>query len=58
VISPGRHRRDEPHDRNPAKMDRWLVGLLAGAALMYLAGKVMGLGKVPIPARASLDVDS
>ncbi len=43
--SPGRHRHDEPHEGEPAKLDRWLVGLLAGAALLYLAGKVMGLGR-------------
>lgn len=41
----GQHQHDEPHEREPAKLDRWLVGLLAGAALMYLAGKVMGLGQ-------------
>jgi hypothetical protein len=47
--SPGQHWHDEPHEREPAKLDRWLVGLLAGAALMYLAGKVIGLGR-PRPA--------
>jgi hypothetical protein len=41
----GRHRHVEPHEREPAKLDRWLVGLLSGAALMYLAGKVMELGQ-------------
>ncbi|MEB4591667.1 hypothetical protein VSS37_11810 [Candidatus Thiothrix sp. Deng01] len=31
--------------RPPRKLDRWLVGLLAGAALAYAAGKALGLGK-------------
>ncbi len=53
MISPGQHRHDEPHEREPAKLDRWLVGLLAGAALMYLAGKVIGLGR-PRPANTPL----
>lgn len=45
MISPGRHRHDEHDNRHPAKPDRWVVGLLAGAALIYLAGKMLGLGK-------------
>lgn len=46
MISPGsHHHHDDSHDRHPAKPDRWLVGLVAGAALMYLLGKALGLGK-------------
>lgn len=29
----------------PAKVDRMVVGIVAGAALAYLAGKYFGLGK-------------
>ncbi|WP_165873496.1 hypothetical protein [Parasulfuritortus cantonensis] len=29
----------------PLKADRLLVGIVAGAALVYLAGKLLGLGK-------------
>lgn len=42
MMIPARHRR---HRLPLAGPDRWLVGLLAGAALMYMAGKVMGLGQ-------------
>lgn len=48
MISPGsRHHEDhgQDHKRHPSKADRWLVGLVAGAALMYLLGKALGLGK-------------
>jgi len=44
-VSIGSHESRESHPEKPAKLDRWLVGLLAGAALMYLTGKVLGLGK-------------
>jgi len=43
----GQHPDTERQTR--AKRDRWLVGLLAGAALMYLAGKLMGLGRSHVP---------
>lgn len=29
----------------PVKVDRLVVGIVAGAALVYLAGKYFGLGK-------------
>jgi hypothetical protein len=51
VIFPGQHDSRESHSSHeshaekPAKLDRWLVGLLAGAALMYFSGKLLGLGK-------------
>ena len=57
MIFPGQHDSHgsyESHAEKPAKLDRWLVGLLAGAALMYLTGKVLGLGKAR-PARQSPD---
>jgi hypothetical protein len=44
VITPGLQPHEHP--REPAKPDRWLVGLLAGAALMYLLGKAFDLGHV------------
>ncbi|MDW8319579.1 MAG: hypothetical protein RMN53_17270 [Anaerolineae bacterium] len=36
-----------PERRLPAagKPDRWLIGLVAGLALLYLLGKAMGLGR-------------
>jgi hypothetical protein len=45
VIFPGQHDSHESKSEKPAKLDRWLVGLLAGAALMYFGGKLLGLGK-------------
>jgi hypothetical protein len=48
VIFPGQHDSHDSHESHaekPAKLDRWLVGLLAGAALMYFSGKMFGLGK-------------
>lgn len=45
MIRPGQHLHDAHEHRHPAKPDRWVVGLLAGAALMYLLGKVLGLDK-------------
>ena len=48
MIFPGQHDSHDSHESHaekPAKLDRWLVGLLAGAALMYFGGKVLGLGK-------------
>lgn len=50
MIAPGQHQHEDHHDRHPAKPDRWLVGLLAGAALMYLLGKALALGKAPAKA--------
>jgi hypothetical protein len=34
------------HDshQKPSSLDRWLVGALAGAAVVYLLGKGLGLG--------------
>ncbi|MCP5277760.1 MAG: hypothetical protein H6935_05275 [Thiobacillus sp.] len=50
MISPGsHHHHDDDHEQHAAKPDRWLVGLLAGAALIYLAGRVLGLGKAHRP---------
>ena len=52
MITPGRrHHDDGQHDRHPVKPDRWLVGLLAGTALMFLAGRLLGLGQSPRRAR-------
>jgi hypothetical protein len=52
VIFPGRYLGDSyHHHRHPAKPDRWLVGLLAGAALMYLAGKLLRQGEIGSDAR-------
>jgi hypothetical protein len=50
VIVPGQHHHHgsksaKSHAQKPAKWDRWLVGVLAGAALIYLTGKIIGLGK-------------
>lgn len=44
MLIPGQHHQEDHHEADPAKVDRWLVGLVAGAALMYLLGKAMGLG--------------
>lgn len=57
MIFPGQHDSHDGHDthaQEPAKLDRWLVGLLAGAALMYFGGKILGLGKAR-PARLQSD---
>jgi hypothetical protein len=60
VIFPGQHDSRESHGSHEShaektiKLDRWLVGLLAGAALMYFGGKMLGLGKAP-PAQLQLD---
>jgi hypothetical protein len=53
VISPGYptfkrgstqyHHYEHHNDRHAASPDRWLVGLVAGAVLMYLLGKARGL---------------
>lgn len=52
MIFPGRYLDDNCHyHRHPAKPDRWLVGLLAGAALMYLAGKLLRQGEIRSDAR-------
>ncbi len=54
MIFPGRYPDDSyHHHRHPAKPDRWLVGLLAGAALMYLAGKLLRHGEIRSDARPS-----
>lgn len=45
MLTPGQHHHDDHHERHPAKVDRWLVGLAAGAALMYLLGRALGLGR-------------
>ncbi len=53
-VSYGSHDSHESHAQKPAKLDRWLVGLLAGAALMYFGGKMLGLGQAR-PARFQSD---
>jgi hypothetical protein len=45
VIFPARHLREAHDDRRSAKVDRWVVGLLAGAALAYLLGRALGIGQ-------------
>lgn len=45
MSAPGHHHHVVPNTRYPAKPDRWLVGLVAGVALMYWLGKTLGLGK-------------
>lgn len=57
MIAPGHPPHEDHHEGHPSKPDRWLVGLVAGAALMYLVGKALGLGKSPAKAapRASRD---
>lgn len=45
MISPARHLYESHHDRRPAKADRWLVGLVAGAALAYLLGRALTVGR-------------
>lgn len=47
MITPGQHPHEDHHERHPSKVDRWLVCLVAGAALMYLLGKALGLGHSP-----------
>jgi hypothetical protein len=44
MILPGHHSHDDHRERHATKADRWLVGLVAGAALMFLLGKALGLG--------------
>lgn len=45
MIAPGHHPDRPPRERHPGKQDRWLLGFLAGAALFFMAGKALGLGK-------------
>ncbi len=46
MISPGYPAATLGQQPQPAaKTDRWLVGLVAGAALVYLLGKALELGR-------------
>lgn len=46
MISPGYPATTPRTQPQPAaKADRWLVGVLAGAALVYLLGKALDLGR-------------
>ena len=45
MIFPARHLREAHDDQRSAKADRWVVGLLAGAALAHLLGKALGIGQ-------------
>jgi hypothetical protein len=58
VITPGYASTGVNRSQQPAaKADRWLVGLLAGAALVYLVGKALDLGRQRSPSRAASTQD-
>ncbi|MGB0128845.1 MAG: hypothetical protein WBP72_14500 [Rhodocyclaceae bacterium] len=58
MITPGYASTGVNRSQQPAaKADRWLVGLLAGAALVYLVGKALDLGRQRSPSRAASTQD-
>lgn len=47
MFVPGYRPHADLHVRHPSKTDRWLVGLVAGAALLVVLGKALDLGRNP-----------